>query len=105
MGHLARVPCQIKRPRLVSRSERDAVAEPAMEALVGAASRLQDPRPVAVILLAGDAGLRAEEICRLRWSDVQEGYLHIAVRGEDDRTKSGRSRDVPILTQRLRDAL
>ncbi len=105
MGHLAHVPCAIKRPRLVRRSERDVVSEQEMEALVGMASGLKDPRPLAVILLAGDAGLRAEEICRLRWSDVREGYLRVAVRGEEDRTKSGRSRDVPILTVRLRDAL
>ncbi len=105
MGHLARVPCAIKRPRLVRRSERDAVSEQEMTALVAVASRLKDPRPLAVILLAGDAGLRAEEICRLRWSDVRKDYLHVAVRDESDRTKSGRSRDVPILTRRLRAAL
>jgi len=105
MGHLARVPCAIKRPRLVRRSEREAVTEQEMKALVAAAAGLKDPRPLAVILLAGDAGLRAEEICRLRWSDIREDHLHVAVRDETDRTKSGRSRDVPILTRRLRAAL
>jgi integrase len=105
MAYLPRVPTEIKRPRLVCRSERDAVSEQEMAALVSAAKGLIDPRPLAVILLAGDAGLRASEICRLRWSDTREGYIHVAVRGEQDRTKSGRSRDVPILTVRLREAL
>ena len=105
MGFLPRAPAKIKRPRLVRRSERAAVNEKEMEALVEAAAKLNDPRSLAVLLLAGDAGLRAGEICRLRWSDIREGYIHVAVRSEEDRTKSGRSRDVPILTARLREAL
>ncbi len=105
MGYLPRVPAVIKRPRLLRRSERDAVTETEMTALINAAAELVDPAPLAVVLLAGDAGLRADEICRLRWSDIRESYIHVAVRGEDDRPKSGRSRDVPILTARLRTAL
>jgi len=105
MGHLSRVPCTIKRPALVRRSERDTVSENEMASLVEAAGALDDPRVAAIILLAGDAGLRASEICRLRWTDVRGSYLHVAVRDETDRTKSARGRDVPILTRRLEGAL
>ena len=44
-----------------------------------------------IILLAADAGLRVGEISRLQWHDVRNRYIHVAVRGEHDQTKSGRS--------------
>lgn len=96
--------------------------------------RLQsgDDRPELIVLLAGDAGLRRGEILRLRCKDVtlapmygsgsatnmetgevtvlppktlQYGWLHVAVEGEESRTKSGKGRRVPILTKRLSEAL
>lgn len=106
-GYLANLPCSIERPRLVLRSERRALDEDQVDALVAAAAWDDDPQVLAVVLLASDAGLRRAEIHRLMGQDVrlEAGYLHVAVRGEGDRTKSGRGRNVPILTDRLREVL
>lgn len=111
-GDIASLPCRIERPRLVLCSRPQAMPEEQLAELVAAAGRLADPRPGLVVLLAADAGLRREEILRLRGPDVSLaasgealGWLHVAVRGEADRTKSGRGRDVPIETARLKTAL
>lgn len=67
---------------------------------------------LAIVLLAGDAGLRRSEIPRLLVGDVAIedrsgtfGSIHIATRSRTARTKSGKGRTVPILTRRLRDVL
>lgn len=106
-GWLASVPCRVERPRLVMRSEPDAMSEADLGKLLVAASRreLVDVRPLAIVLLGADAGLRVGEMARLRRQDLRDGFLHVAVRSETDRTKSGRGRDVPIETKRLRRAL
>ncbi len=103
-------PPKVKRPKLVQRAEPEAVPEAEYERLIAAARASKDPRRAAVVLLAGDAGLRREEIVRLQWEDLTlpkdgKGTILVNVRDEHDRTKSGKARTVPILTQRLRDAL
>jgi integrase len=112
--HVAAPPCKVKRPRLVQRSEPEAVSEAEYSRLIEAARASADPRRLVVILLAGDAGLRRGEILRLRWEDLTlgpveglspHGAIHVAVRDETDRPKSGRARTVPILTERLARAL
>ncbi len=104
-GLLRELPCKIARPRPVERSQRRATPEPDLDRLVGAAAQLDDPRPLAIILLAADAGLRRAEIGRLHGEDIHRDRIHVAVRSEQERTKSGRGRNVPILTVRLRRAL
>lgn len=104
-GWIPRAPFTIKRPKLVLKSERDVISEPDFAKLLEAAQG--DPRAVAALLLAGDAGLRRAEIARLDGSEIdfERGLIHVAVRSESDRTKSGKGRRVPILTARLRAAL
>lgn len=112
-GLIRRAPCAVERPRVIASSEVAAVSETDYARLVRAARGLEDARALAVILLAGDAGLREAEIARLRgqdldltgWDGSAYGSVHVAVRGERDRTKSGRARTVPILTADLLDAL
>lgn len=102
--------CQVKRPRAKQRSEPDALPEEQYERLVRAAEADGDPRVLAVILLAGDAGLRRGEIFALRGDDVwldsgARGVIRVPVLDEESQPKSGRARTVPILTDRLRRAL
>lgn len=59
------------------------------------------------VLLLGETGLRAySEALALRWEDVDlsEGFIHVVSGRDGHRTKSGRSRYVPM-TPRLLDAL
>lgn len=104
-GYIGKRPCEIKLPRLTLKSRRQAAPEELLTGMLKATDGNQRAR--AVVLLAADAGLRASEIARLRGGDVdlERGWLHIAVRSETDRTKSGKGRDVPILTDRLKEAL
>lgn len=96
-GLIPREPCEVKRPRLVTRA-RDAYPEAELAALVERAGRHFDKRALAIVLLAADAGLRASEIAGLGAGDVADG---IRVRSG----KGGKERHVPVLTTRLRDAL
>jgi len=99
--YITREPCRIRRPGLVQAS-RGAIVTDAQVAAMEAAA---DPLARAIILLAADAGLRRDEIRRFQSGDVYRDHIHVAVRSEGERTKSGKGRDVPILTDRLRDAL
>lgn len=112
-GWITAEPCRIERPKMIARSERRATSEPELEKLIGAARKSKDARRLAIILLGADAGLRRGEMPRLRGQDfrLQDfdggcwGWITVAIRSEKDRSKSGRARQVPILTQRLHDAL
>ncbi len=88
--HIAAAPFRVTRPRLVQPSEPEAVPEAEYERLIAAARASNDPRQLAAILLAGDAGLRCAELLRLQWEDLTLE----AVEG-----LSG------IITRRLREAL
>lgn len=82
--------------------------ESEFERLVEAAGKL-DPRILAFILLAGDAGLRAGEVMALEWSDVDFRTGQVTVkrtewRGVVGPPKGGRPRTVPM-TARLATAL
>lgn len=108
LGKLAKEPCKVARPRLVVMTKRSPVADTDLAKLIQAARLSYDRRVLAVILLAADAGLRREEIQRLRGDDVllEEGYLRLAVRDESsDRPKNAKERRIPILTERLKKAL
>jgi len=98
---IAREPCRVARPGITLKSRPETVTD----AQVAAMARAARGNALAILLLAGDAGLRRDEIRRLRAEDVRLDHVHVAVRGEGDRTKSGKGRDVPILTGRLRKAL
>jgi phenylacetate-CoA ligase len=58
------------------------------------------PRIRPLVVLLGETGLRRGEALALLWRDVAEDFSRVTVR----RSKSGRSRDVP-LTARAREAL
>lgn len=94
---IAREPCRISRPSVTLTSQPETVTDEQVAAMAKAARG----NALAVVLLAADAGLRRDEIRRLRPEDVRLDHVHVAVRGEADRTKSGKGRDVPILTKRL----
>jgi len=98
---IASIPCRVPRPSITLTSTPEAVTD----AQVAAMAKAAKGNALAVILLAADAGLRRDEIRRLRPEDVRLDHVHVAVRGEGDRTKSGRGRDVPILTKRLGKAI
>ncbi len=107
------VPCAVPRPRVVAKSERTCTPEPQFEKLLKAATKTKDPRHLALLLLAADAGLRRGEIGRVLGRHVRLGgdgitswgTIHVAVISETSRTKSGKGRTVPILSARLADAL
>lgn len=102
-GWLAGPPPRVPRPAYRARKERDATTEAEVAALLAAAV---DTREELLVLLGRDAGLRRIEIGRLRGADVEladwDGRCHgwIQVHGKGDRRRA-----VPILTDRLRDAL
>jgi integrase len=73
------------------------------------AARVKGWRTHLIVLLGGDAGLRAGEMVALHWSDVDFARRRLCVRHSDWRgslpaPNSGRVRYVP-LTERLLDAL
>lgn len=112
IGWIIARPCPVERPAPDERTLPEAIAETRYEELLTAARALEDPRPLLVCLLAGDAGLRRAEIAHLRgqevvlrkWDGASHGYIVVANDGER-RTKSGRGRTVPIFTARLAAAL
>lgn len=113
VGYISSRPCRIPRPAVVLASRPSRTPEAEVARLVRAATSIEDPRPLLVVLLAADAGLRAAEILRLRGQDVElgspershYGLVHVAVEDELRRTKSAKGRTVPILTSRLERAL
>lgn len=104
-GLLRAVPCKIDRPRLVQTSEPEILEPAQLAALIAGARAEADPRILAALLLALHAGLRRSEIARLRGEDVLPDAVRVAVRSEADRTKSGRHREIPMLSDELRRAL
>ncbi len=89
-----------KRPRFYDLDEYRRLIESA---------RACGPQTLAIILLAGDAGLRTGEIIALRWRDVdaRRGALTVArnvCRGHEGSPKGGRVRQVPM-TPRLKQTL
>lgn len=91
-------PCRVPRPTLVSQ-RRDPLPEDELLRLLEAAAA--EPEPLAVLLLAADAGLRAAEIAGLELRDVDLERRWISVR----LGKGRKSREVPIFTGRLANAL
>lgn len=78
------------------------------ERLVASAATF-DVLSLAVVLLGGDAGLRAGEMSALRWEDVDfaRGTLYVRrnmVLGQERAPKWGTARDIPM-SKRLSDAL
>lgn len=79
--------------------------EPELERLLAAC---EDPMLRMYVLLLADTGLRCEsEALWLQWKDIDldGGFIYVAGRRDGHRTKSGKSRWVPIMTRRLREAL
>ena len=78
------------------------------EQLDGLLRRLDhNPMSWMYVVLLADTGLRAgSEALWLRWEDLdlQEGFVHVRSGRDGHRTKSGKSRWVPV-TERLREAL
>jgi len=107
-GFLAAVPCRIERPRLVNATPVKLPDDAKVHKLIEAARVDYDRRALTTVLLAAHAGLRLAETAQLRGEDVdlKRGFLRVESRGERaDRTKSGKGRAVPILSDDLRDAL
>ncbi len=100
--YLMAEPCRMQRPKLTLKSGRAATSEAELEQALASCS---DPELRAVLLLAADGGLRATGIVRLRGDDLSAGWITVAVRSESDRTKSGKARRIPLLTERLIHAL
>jgi integrase len=104
-GGIAKAPV-VKRIKVAS--ERHEFYPPEeYDRLVQAAGR--DPRALVLVLLSGDAGLRAGEIVALDWKrvDFAANKVHVEVsdwRGHLGPPKSGKPRSVPM-TPRLREAL
>lgn len=78
------------------------------ERLVASAATF-DAVSLAIVLLGGDAGLRAGEMSGLRWEDVDFAHQTLYVRrnmvlGEERAPKWGTARDIP-LSRRLLDVL
>lgn len=113
---LRRRPCEVQSPRR-RRGEgvRDVAPEKLVEALVAAAARpplSADPRVLAAVLLAADAGLRRGELVlprgehvTLKADDRALGWIRVPVLGPKRGPKTMQSREVPILTPRLLEAL
>lgn len=113
---LRRRPCEVQSPRR-RRGEgvRDVAPEGLVAALVKAAARpplSDDPRVLAAVLLAADAGLRRGELVlprgehvTLKADDRALGWIRVPVLGPRLGPKTMQSRDVPILTPRLLEAL
>lgn len=97
-----------EKPPLDTETESAWYTEDDIERLVASASTF-NVAALVLILLAGDAGLRAGEISALRWTDVDfvAGELTVRsnlVRGHEGTPKNGESRTIP-LSARLRRAL
>ena len=101
VGAIQARPCKVRRPAAILASRPEARSDE--EVTLMAANRTGNA--LALVLLSADAGLRRAEIFRLKPKDLTKGWIHVAVRGEDERTKSGTGRDVPVLTPRLAAAL
>ena len=106
-GAIEQLPCTIRHLKAASASV-DFYSFEEYERLLKAALEL-GTLPSLVVLLGGDAGLRAGEMRALRWSDVDldRGQMRVERndwRGQISSTKGGRTRYVPM-TDRLRDAL
>lgn len=116
-GALRRRPCAIPQPRARRGEGRRAGTSDALYAqLVALAAADPDPRRLAVLLLAGDAGLRrgdltllAAEHLELAGDDRTHGWIRVPVLIDDGGRVRGpkrlRARAVPILTRRLAAAL
>jgi site-specific recombinase XerD len=129
--HLAHVPCEVTRPEAVLASEPDAASETEFSGWLERVKRHVVPdsaprhrreqarvdrlRARAVMLLAGDAGLRPSEIAGRLWSEIELypegredgswGRIRMPVYDEEHRPKHGISRSVPIMTPELAQAL
>jgi len=116
-GYVRGLSCRVERPALILASKPRVAGELQLaDVLWGAlqiAAEIDDVQPVVAVLLASQAGLRREEILRLRHRDVtieagqdgSIGRIHVAVEGESFRTKSGKGRTVPIWSAELKSAL
>jgi integrase/recombinase XerD len=111
-GWIEELPCEVTLPRLTLASTPKIANRADVEMVLPSCGR----RLATAILLAMDAGLRRSEIFRLTLADVtvsarasegklEYGWIDVRVDSEDERTKSGRGRRVPILTGRLSSAL
>lgn len=106
-GVIERAPCAVRLVPVATTSS-DFHDFDAYERLVDAASRI-GPQTLAIILLGGDAGLRAGEMVALHWADVDFVSGQLTIRrsewnGQITSPKSGRVRHVPM-TERLARAL
>lgn len=101
------VPVKIKSPKAV-KPEMEYYEFEDYDRLVQAAKELE-PRTYLMVLLGGEAGLRAGEMIALEWKDIDSRRGYVTVRrsewrGQVTAPKGGRSRRVK-LTDELRDAL
>ncbi len=97
LGYLPAMP-EIPVPRPGDTTPRTAATE---DELVAGLKACPGPQAKAALLLAADAGLRRMEIVELRGRDVDLEARWLTVR----RGKGGKPRRVPILSERLLDAL
>lgn len=95
-GYIAARALPVRRPPVVLASRPPVVPREQVAALLEEAARQEDPRYLAAVWLLVGAGLRREEAVRARRSDLEGDVLHVPVRDEEDRPKSGHARHVPL---------
>jgi integrase len=98
LGYIEQRGLRIRRPRVTIASRPDPYSPDEVAAVLEVAEEREDPRYLAAIELAGNAGLRAGELLRFRRCDLLDlkRLVLVPVRGEDDRPKSGEERQIPV---------
>ena len=97
-GYIPARELPVRRPPVVLASRPEVVPRGQVAALLGEAAGLERPEYLAAVWLLVGAGLRREEAVRARRSDLVGDVLHVPVRDEEDRPKSGQARHVPVPT-------
>lgn len=111
---LRKMPCKIKLAKIDTQRAPDFYEPELYAKIVETASKLNDPRCLAVVLLGGDAGLRVSEIIAAKRTDANYRTGKITPRSSvyqrslaerfEDATKGGEEKPVKM-TARLADAL
>ena len=105
-GLIDREPCRVERPRMIPKSIPAATSDDEYTTLLDAAAKIADARVEVALALAGEAGIRASDIVRVRGrdADLDRSVLVVPVLGDESRPKGAAEIRVPI-SPRLRQAI